>query len=755
MGWLQKTPLVSLLFAVAIATVPFLLGDPSPGDRARFDDAREAARDYFVQNPVLEVGALGELVLDTNWLAEARAAAEAEVDSSADVRLPPRLLARSQARLDGLVDDAYLARRVADPSWRLGVLDLQTPGRNYVAHAFVHELGAAVALCVIVLLLAGIPLERAWGSPVFALFVLTAIPLTAQAYRVLDGSSGVPWSGSAGLAGALVGAYFIRSLGGHLPLPGWVLLPAWIAADSLIVRGFWIDDPGAVPWATLAAAVALGAGTAGALRLLRIGARVDAITSNRSSGGPNPAVTRAARMCSDGDPYQAFDLIQAAWREDTSDLGVCEAFFSIAVEVGQPEAAAEAVLPPLRCALRKGEFNHALDYWLPLATRQCKVSLEPTAFVRLGETLLDAGHPEEALFSLRSAIDAGVSAAGAARIVNIARDLDPVLTRTAAHLALADPSIEGSLREEFERLVATKVPAPSPAASPEPPPESRSPLDRRVQAEHQTVETTAFPLELDTEAAPNAFPLELDTEAAPNAFSLELDTDFETTAFADPSGDLNRSVEEESLFALDDLEAPAAGFDFASTRAGADDVDPRDDETDTDFTPVIDAMPSASFSEDVAFASLAGEAPTKILTLRSLKAVDAVPVGASDEWIEIDAAGRGKSKLPLHRIEAIAIGAVDGLGPRPVLVLDFVLNWFGDTSEPLKSIRLRSDRFDPLAFSPGGGNPLEALTRWIGALESATGAACLPTRDVLAGRFGRFADLAAYERDVLMAEAPA
>ena len=580
LGWLQKTPLVSLLFAVAIATVPFLLGDPAPGDRACFDDAREAARDYFVRNPALEVDALGELVLDTNWLVEARAAAEAGVDSSDEVLLPPRLLARSQARLDGLVDDAYLARRVADPSWRLGVLALQTPGRNYVAHAFVHELGAAVALCVIVLLLAGIPLERAWGSPVFALFVLTAIPLTAQADRVLDGSSGVPWSGSAGLTGALVGAYFIRSLGGHFPLSGWMLLPAWIAADALVVRGFWIDDPGAVPWATLAAAVALGAGTAGALRLLRVEARVDAIPSSRSSGGPNPAVARAARMRSDGDPYQAFELIQAAWSEGRSDF-------------------------------------------------------------------------------------------------------DPVLTGTDAYLALADPSIEGSLSEEVERLVATKAPAPSPAASPEPPLESHSQLDRRVQAEHQTVEATVFPLELDT------------------------------------------------------------------------DVDPRDDETDTDFTPVIDAMLSASSSENVAFASPAGETPTKILTLRSLKAVDAVPVGASDEWVEIDAEGRGKSKLPLHRVEAIAIGAVDGLGLRPVLVLDLVLNCSGDRSEPLKSIRLRSDRFDPLAFSPGGPNPLEALTSWIAALESATGATCLPTRDVLAGRFGRFPDLAAYERDVLMAEASA
>ena len=245
LGWLQKTPLVSLLFVVAIAAVPFLLGEPSPGDAARFDNAREAARDYYVRNPALDVDAVGTLVLDPAWLEEARAnAALEEAESTVDVRLPPRLLARSQGRLDGLIDDAYVARMAADPAWRLGVLDQQTPGRNYVAHAFVHEAIPAVALCVVVLLLAGLVLERSWGSPIFALFVLTAIPLTAQAYRVLDGSSGVPWSGSAGLAGALVGAYFIQGLGGRVPLPGWVLLPAWIATESFVVRNFWIDDLG-------------------------------------------------------------------------------------------------------------------------------------------------------------------------------------------------------------------------------------------------------------------------------------------------------------------------------------------------------------------------------------------------------------------------------------------------------------------------------------------------------------------------------
>ena len=87
-----------------------------------------------------------------------------------------------------------------------------------------------------------------------------------------------------------------------------------------------------------------------------------------------------------------------------------------------------------------------------------------------------------------------------------------------------------------------------------------------------------------------------------------------------------------------------------------------------------------------------------------------------------------------------------------MLVIDFVLNWEGDAAEPLKSIRVRSDRFDPMAFSQDAANPLEALTRWIGRLESRTAATCLPNREILVGAFGRFADLATYERDVLLAE---
>jgi membrane associated rhomboid family serine protease len=362
------------------------------------------------------------------------------------------MIARSQSQLDGLLSQAYEARRLADPSWRLGVLDGETPTRNYWAHAFIHDQTAGLLLILAVLLIVAAPLERSWGSLLFAAFVLLSIPVSAQGYRLLDASSGVPWCGTSGLAAALVGAYFIRGLGGRFIVPSVVVLPVWLAIEAFVVRGFWLDDLASVPWATLCGAVGFGAAVAALLRLLNVETKLDARAERRRPAGPNPILVRAARLRSDGDPNQAFELIQAAWRENRQDEEIADVFFSIAAELGQPEAAAEAILPVLRSALKKGQVDRALGYWLPLATRRCGVRLEPTAAVRLGEALLDAGHPDEAVFSLRSALDAGASTAHAIRILNVARDLDPGLTRRAASIALADPGLEAPMRAKLAPL---------------------------------------------------------------------------------------------------------------------------------------------------------------------------------------------------------------------------------------------------------------------------------------------------------------
>jgi hypothetical protein len=200
-------PFVTWLIVAAMVAVPaFLANETQQSGQpaiALYESAREDARNFLVRNPQLEVDSTGALILDADWLGEMRkAAAESEANAGTKVELRPRMLARSQARLDAFIADAYALRKRSDPSWQYGVLDARTPTRNYFVHAFVQNNEIGIALCVVVMLLVGIALELTWGSLILAAFAIAIVPLTAQAYRLLDASGGVPWSGGAGLVGA-------------------------------------------------------------------------------------------------------------------------------------------------------------------------------------------------------------------------------------------------------------------------------------------------------------------------------------------------------------------------------------------------------------------------------------------------------------------------------------------------------------------------------------------------------------------------
>jgi membrane associated rhomboid family serine protease len=802
LGWLQKLPIVSLFLAVAFAAVPFRLASDHGQSGALFEASRESARTFLVRNPQLEVDKLGELILDPAWLVEMRSAA-VKSEPRATIQLPARMLARSQARLDGLIANAYAIRINGDPAWQFGVLDARSPTRNYIVHAFVHENLAGIILSIAVLLLVGVALELTWGSLIFSAFVLAVIPVTAQSYRLFDASSGIPWSGGAGLAGALLGAYFIRGLGGHFIIPGWILLPAWLGVESFVVRGFWIDDLGGVPWATICAGIGMGALVAGALRLTNIESNVESRAAGRASRGPNPIVARAARLRSDGDPHQAFELIQAAWRDDPKSEEVVEAFFSIAVEIGRPEAAGEAIVPNLRNALRSGDVSRALEYWFPIATRECDVSLEATVAVRLGEALLDAGHPKEALFTLRGALDVGVSAAQATRIVKVARDLDDALARQAATIALNDSSLDPGIRAELQTVAAIPSDSPpseetevyeSPVASMvndeaadlvEPDPNEASLAAQALDAGAFSAENLSAENPIGEDAGSNDVSIDSGVnsdDVFPESDERDLLTENDA---GDLSGDLVEDLSDQTLLDAAALEPTEGASDFGLDLGDSDLLDPLGAETDSDFTPMIDVTDESTsplvqtnldgddqstvvFDQPTALIEpreSAGVPPTDLSIeatddgsdstqgscLRRAKALDALPIAMSDKWVEIDASPRGKSKVPFSRIQTIAMAAVSGLGKRPVLIVDIVLNGSDGLDQPMKLIRFRSDRFDPLGFVPSAANPLAALTTWVQRLQNESNAICLPSQSILAGEFARFETLEAYERDVLMA----
>jgi hypothetical protein len=253
----------------------------------------------------------------------------------------------------------------------------------------------------------------------------------------------------------------------------------------------------------------------------------------------------------------------------------------------------------------------------------------------------------------------------------------------------------------------------------------------------------------------------------------------------DLSGDLEEDFSDETLLDASALQPHKAGFDLDLNLEGTDSLDPLEAETDSDFTPMIDATDEATsplvqsnldendrstvvFDQptvilgpedsgsgaspnETSFGAAGGSHSTATSRLRRMKVLDALPIAMTDEWVEIDASPRGKSKIPFARMETIAMAAVDGLGKRPVLVVDIVLNG-GDSADPLmKLIRFRSDRFDPLGFEPDAATPLAALTAWVERLHHESNAICLPSQVILRGEFTRFDSLEAYEREVLMA----
>jgi membrane associated rhomboid family serine protease len=148
----------------------------------------------------------------------------------------------------------------------------------------------------------------------------------------------------------------------------------------------------------------------------------------------------------------------------------------------------------------------------------------------------------------------------------------------------------------------------------------------------------------------------------------------------------------------------------------------------------------------------AAPSPASAAATRSLKKMEAIPLALDGEALTLDVGERGKAQLALERIDAVSVAGVRGLRPKPVVVIDLVTNWHAGEGQPLKIVRLRSDRFDPAKLMPGEESGFQALKRWIARLIETTGAVPLPDPTSASGQpFRMFDDLAAYEREVLRA----
>ncbi len=970
-GLLGKVPFVTILVAIAMSAT-FVASQLGGGDeRGQYEELLLRTQVFYERNPGIELNARSRNLLGADFVSRVQAEQAGAHDKPT---FSKRMRDRTQAKFDRAVDQALEARVLEDPAWSEGITGPDVPATRYLTYALFHASWLAFGVTLAFLLVAGLGLETSWGAIVQAPLVVLAIFVSGLVFAHVDAAAQMPLTGGGPLVAALLAAYLVRGFGGQMPLPGVLLLPAWLFVDALFVRSIWIDNVGDWPIATLGVAMALGAGIAGGVKLMGLDARlVDTVDS--LADGRHPALEAAARSKNLGRPQDAFDALLAAAEEEPGHVEVTLALFEVAIEIGRAADVAPRIVPIIQSELRAGDVETATTHWRQVMASGAAVDAKPTLLVRMGEALLDSGEPEQALDTLRQALDAPgqMGSALAQRIVRIARDLDPVLTSRAAEAALQDPQIEADTRAALEALAgasgagasswqpASGASAPAAAEAPAPRTAAGGEIDADLgeavpDAAHglggpgldeiggaddgdidlSHVGDLASPedfAELDSGAA-GLPPMGSDAEGEhdPNALSIHsierelaggLDDDAtpadvlggatgsafgetpagllggDDTAPADLSAgdpeswndpgrveDLSSELESDgpALMSEGDLDQPrvdnsfleagALSADALSSEPGAG-VEPRSgalDELDDSLSGGLDelggslsqglddlggslseglddlggaaplgdlpasaasdatdplAMPDAleteplgeptsladpgppldtgeepqtpptepllerdlmeaqveqaraaalppivSSSESPAPAS--GQAPATPAasvpetqratvvdgldaagpgaTSRALKVLDAVPLALEPEAMKFDVEGRGKTRLPFDRIDAVAVAAVSGLSAKPVLVIDFVLNWSAGADEPLKAIRIRSDRFNPTAVVGAGEPPLESIKTLIRRVLDGAQATPLPDVGAVMGApFSTQADLAAYERDVLQA----
>jgi membrane associated rhomboid family serine protease len=141
--------------------------------------------------------------------------------------------------------------------------------------------------------------------------------------------------------------------------------------------------------------------------------------------------------------------------------------------------------------------------------------------------------------------------------------------------------------------------------------------------------------------------------------------------------------------------------------------------------------------------------PALAARFSDVKAAEATPSALDESNLALVLPGGRAGRLELAKIQAIAVGTVAGLGPKPVILVDLLLNHDEVGDGPLRLVRLRSDRFDPRRLAPGA-TPLDAFHAFLNELATRTNAVLLPDPESFrGGAFSKYAGLEAWQRDVL------
>ncbi len=726
---------MGLCFVVFLLTVG--LSDPvGRAHEARLDDAFS----YWEKHPYLEpprrlaqaYGDPGERAREEFYEAWER---------NGFPPVPEDLLQQEQVALDGLVQEAESILR-NHVFYRYGLV----PGRptlvGAIGHLFLHAGWLHLAGNLLFLFLSGPLIESRYGRGKYLLFYLLSGFAAAGLFVLRHPGTSDPLVGASGAIAGVMGAflvcfartqirfgYWLGFFWGTVKAPAGLILPLWFAGELFSARLGEMSGvhTGVAYWAHVGGFVF---GVLGAFGLRALGREwipeppseeeLEADTLPTLDG-----VQSASAELRESRPRDAVELLRSEVLEGGEELEPALAFAEAAAAVPLVPDASRVIALPLAAAAREGQRAAAVRLWTLLRKAVAVPECDPETGLRLGGWLQnhDFGAARSALFAALRSGDAVI----ASRVARLARGFDPVLAHRAARRALALPGLPASdgppmeaLASESARAVEAhgivmlpegvirqrpfppKEPSASPAVRPRRSADPRDPWASRAVdlpvSDSAIVKTRGRGVDPPPpeEAAPQS-------EAASPAPEPEID----------PWSGRAIELPEEEIAAPSAPETPAAPVAPAGPEYGQLEPEALGEtmlasEPPKTATRSFERPPSEPAREEK------GDPPAAPRSLRILRARP-IRLGRQHLWVEVE--GRGKTRLPYGRIQALALAGIRGLGrprkagsdrARAVVIVDLALNWRSQSGE-LLIMRLRSDGFDPRKLVDFEGSPLEAL----------------------------------------------
>ncbi len=436
----------------------------------------QEAIEFYFQHPYLELDPGLKRVL-IRALGEDGAAAMTQEAMHQFGRTPPRDPARrqrDQTQLDELSRNA-LDAMTSTPLYRLGLVPARVLPHGFITHQFMHGGWFHLLGNLFMLFLVGPFIEDVWGRPLYAGFYLTAGTVAALFFVLRYPHFDGPLIGASGAIAGVMGAFLIRYwhtnikflywffvFVGTFTAPAWLMLPLWFLHELVFAHGMDAVSPdrgggGVAYWAHVAG-FAFGVGVALAIRRWHVEERfIHHAIEGKITLVDNTVVDQALAARDEGRSEDAEAMLRDRLAEDPDNVDLVVAAWNLAVERGDAERAAPAMLRVIRKALREGDADLACLYWPELLAALPDTAVDLATGTRMAELLVERSEPRlarETVDRAASGADLGTTPPGI--LVRLARLASLLSAEPAARLraaALASPELPEEARLELERVL--------------------------------------------------------------------------------------------------------------------------------------------------------------------------------------------------------------------------------------------------------------------------------------------------------------